>query len=295
MTRKANRDLCGIVLAGGEGKRFQSMIHRLREKGLGERSFDCAGTRSVLEHTFRRAEKLISPERVFTVVNRNHLEIPELEQQLSGRPTSTLVVQPENKGTGPELLLALMHVLQRFRDSTVVVFPSNHFFLEEDLFMGHVVLAGRAVARDPSLLVLLGMEPDRVQEEYGYIVPAARASSMVGLYGISRFVEKPSRSVAQELIRAGALWNMMVMVFRASALVDLVDREFPETFRHFRKISEAMGSALEDAAAEEAYGRLSPLDFSRDMLERLASRRSSRLRVFPVKGVHWGDGAQNIE
>jgi mannose-1-phosphate guanylyltransferase len=90
------------------------------------------GTRSMLEHTLHRAEKLIPRERVFTVINEAHLGFPEVKRQISQRRQRTVIVQPENKETAPGLLLPLMHVSKRYPNSTVVIFTSDHFVLEEE-------------------------------------------------------------------------------------------------------------------------------------------------------------------
>ena len=55
----------------------------------------------MLEH-LRPREKSISPERLFTVVGRNHLNYPEARRQLSARPEGTIVVQPETKRRRPD-------------------------------------------------------------------------------------------------------------------------------------------------------------------------------------------------
>jgi mannose-1-phosphate guanylyltransferase len=161
-------NLCGIVLAGGEGKRLQPLIHRLRGDILPKQFVNFVGDGSVLEHTFLRAEKLIPSDRIFTVANWAHLKCPEVRRQISSRPRGSVVVQPDNKDTGPGLLLPLM---------------------------SHVYLAYRAVERDPSRLVLLGIELDTPEPEYGYILPGEKLKTMVclGAFTISRFIEKPAR------------------------------------------------------------------------------------------------------
>jgi len=193
---------CGIVLAGGDGKRLQPFIDRLGGGGLPKQYMKFIGTRSMLEHTFQRAETLISPDHLFTVVNQDHLRFPDVKRQLSSRPHGNLVVQPENKETGPGLLLPLIHLHKRFPDSTVVVFPSDHFIEEPDLFMAHVELAFHAVERDPSRFILLGMEPSGAEPEYGYILPGRRLESLhlSGVCEVSKFVEKPNRPSANALI-----------------------------------------------------------------------------------------------
>src|ERR671922_552585 len=211
---------CGIVLAGGDGKRLQSLIDRLRGDGLPKQYMNFIGSRSMLEHTFQRAEKLISANHLFTVVNRDHLRFPDVRRQLSTRPAGNVVVQPENKETGPGLLLPLIHLIKRCPDSTVVVFPSDHFIEEADLFMVHVELAFRAVEREPSGLILLGMEPSGAEPEYGYILPGQLVESLLasGVREVSKFIEKPKPRSVRALILRGALWNTMVMVFKAEML-----------------------------------------------------------------------------
>jgi mannose-1-phosphate guanylyltransferase len=284
-----NVALCGIVLAGGEGKRLQSLIQRLRGDTLPKQFVNFIGEHSMLERAFLRAETLIPPNRIFTVVNWSHLKYPEVRRQISRRPKGSVVVQPEDKETGPGLLLPLMHLYKRYPESTVVIFPSGHFILEERIFMSCVHLAYRAVERDPSRLVLLGVEPDRPEPEYGYIVPSKKLIASPGIFAISQFVEKPAFDTAQELILRGGLWNTMVMVFRASTLLYLLCRHFSAIYARFQRIKEAIGSPFEKAVVQETYSGIDPVNFSRDMLQLFAKRHPSRFLALAVKGVSWSD------
>ena len=125
---------CGIILAAGEGNRLRSFVENLRGDALPKQYVNFIGKRSMLEHTLYRAQKMIPAERLFTVVSQNHLKYPEVTRQLMGWPVARIVEQPANKDTGPGLLLPLAHVYKLYPDSTVAVFPSDHFILEEDLF-----------------------------------------------------------------------------------------------------------------------------------------------------------------
>jgi mannose-1-phosphate guanylyltransferase len=60
---------CGIVLAAGEGKRLRSFVENLSGYALPKQYVNFTGKRSMLEHTFCRAQKMIPPERLFTVVS----------------------------------------------------------------------------------------------------------------------------------------------------------------------------------------------------------------------------------
>lgn len=281
---------CGIILAAGEGRRLQPFIRRLHGKDLPKQYVNFTGKRSMLEHTIHRAEKLIPSRRLFTVVGRHHLCHPEVDRQLAERPGGRVILQPRNKETGPGLLLPLMHLYKHYPESIVVVFPSDHFVLEEDLFMGHVDLALRAVERDPSRLVLLGVEPVGPEPEYGYILPIRpRRLRRRVVYEVSRFVEKPEARFARTLIRRGGLWNTMVIAFNAKTFLELACRVAPILHRSFQKILGAIGTPLEGKVVEEVYRALEPVNFSKGLLEALSAQYSSHLGVLPIQGVRWSD------
>jgi mannose-1-phosphate guanylyltransferase len=220
------------------------------------------------------------------------LKYPEARRQLSARPEGTIVVQPENKETGPGLLLPLMHLYKHYPESTVAVFPSDHFILEEDLFMVHVHLAFRAVEQDASRLVLLGVEPSGPEPEYGYIMPGKSPEDLLALDGIcdvSRFIEKPEPHLVQELILNGGLWNTMVMIFKAKTLLNDVYKVAPKLCESFERIGNAVGTPSASDVVEKVYRTIEPLNFSKGVLEVISRQKSSPLRVLAVRGVHWSD------
>jgi mannose-1-phosphate guanylyltransferase len=282
---------CGIVLAGGEGRRLQTFIYRLKGVNLPKQYVNFVGSHSMLERTFERAEKLILPDHLFTVVNQGHLQFPEVKQQLSSRPQGTVVMQPQNRETGPGLLLPLIYLSKRYPESTVAIFPSDHFIVEENLLMSHVEVAMRVVEWNPSRLVLLGVQPSEAETEYGYILPGERVENLhpLSVCEVSRFIEKPKRTSARELILKGGLWNTMIMVFKAKTMLDLVRIVSPRLFRLFNLIWQAIGTTGEKDVVEQAYRNMEPVNFSRGPLEAFSLHRPSPLWVLPVRGVQWSD------
>jgi mannose-1-phosphate guanylyltransferase len=289
---------CGIILAAGEGNRLRPFVEKLRGCTLPKQYVNFIGKRSMLEHTFYRAQKMIPAERLFTVVSRSHLRHPEVTRQLLNRPTACIVEQPDNRDTGPGLLLPLAHLDKRYPDSAVVVFPSDHFILEEDLFMAYVDQAFRIVEQDPAKVVLLGMNPSEAEPEYGYIVPGKKlhGSLVADTREVCRFIEKPERDVARELVSCGGLWNTLVMVFRAKTFLNAVSRIAPLLYGSFERIRRAVGTPLVGNLVKEVYQQMYPVNLSRGLLERLPLERPPPLCVLPVRGIHWSDwgSAQRI-
>ena len=281
---------CALVLAGGEGKRLRPFVHLLRGDLLPKQYVNFIGRRSMLEHTLDRAEKIASAQRVFTIINKSHFGFPDVRRQLTNRSPNTVIMQPENRETAPGILLSLLHISKYYPNSIVTVLPSDHFILEEEELLRYLKLAQLLVKHDPSRVVLLGIEPDREESEYGYIVPGLRLKRGANpLFQIASFVEKPDSESAQKLTRRSALWNTMIMVFKTNVMLELISDLSPTLFDMFRPVHDAIGTANEDATVEEIYQDLLPINFSREILERLVRNHAPRLVTFPVRNILWSD------
>lgn len=282
---------CGIVLAGGEGVRLREFIGQLRGKSLPKQYVNFIGTRSMLEHTFQRAERLIPAERLWVSITRHHLEYSEARLQLSKRPKGTVVVQPANKETAPGILLPLLYVYKRYPESAVVLFPSDHFILHEDIFAAYVDRAFHAVAQDSSRIVLLGAEPDEPIPDYGYLIPGVEIDqpSRDSIRTVELFIEKPAVAMAEKLIKTGALWNTAVLVAVGETLIEAFQQTLPELYDLLCPISELLGTPDERRALEEIYEKLKPINFSQSVLQELPYEHRRNLVVLLVRGVGWSD------
>jgi mannose-1-phosphate guanylyltransferase len=279
---------CGIVLAGGEGRRLQSFLHQFRTDDLPKQYVSLIGTRSMLQQTFQRAEKLIRKEHLFTVVCRDHLKYEDVRRQLSGRRQGTVIVQPANKETAPGLLLPLTYLYKHYPNATVIVLPSDHFILGQELFTKYLNFACRVVEADPSRFILLGMQPNEPETEYGYIVQGKERDDL-RINRVLRFIEKPERATAYEIIAKGGLWNTMIMVFKAKTLMDIVCATAWSLYRSFKRITDAIETPEERPVVEEIYKNIEPLNFSHGFLEVLPYSKTVHLSVLAVKGVYWSD------
>lgn len=283
----ATEHLWGIVLAGGEGQRLQSFIRSHLGSDRPKQFCTLVGTRSMLRHTLDRAEQVIPRDRLLTVVTRSHLHYAR--EELSDRPRSAIIVQPRNRDTGPGILLPLLHVARREPEAVVALFPADHFIIEEERFMTCVRNAAAWAAADPDRLVVLGVEPDRPEPEYGWIEAREVIGACGGdtFYMVKRFWEKPDLVTAQSLYLNGCLWNTLVLVGRASMLLRLFQELTPELYAPFEQLRPVLESSQEQEgrAVESLYAGLASVNFSRAIL----ARSPSRLVVIRAKGIYWSD------
>ncbi len=286
-----SRLIRGLVLAGGDGRRLQPYIEELKGEKLPKQFVNFVGRRSMVEHTFHRVERLIPANQILTVVSRQHLLHAEVRRQLANRPRETIVVQPSNKETGPGILLPLAFIHKRCPKAIVALFPSDHFILGEERFMKQVSFAIQAVEHDPSRIVLLAIQPHESEPEYGYVVPCESSDGLCrfGTRPVSAFIEKPKPELASELVMAGALWNTMTMVFKLDTLWKLVQRVQPALWANFRRILEAIGTPEEQQTINDVYEVLEPLNFSKQIIEKIADRYPQSISVLPVREIVWSD------
>jgi mannose-1-phosphate guanylyltransferase len=277
--------LWGIVLAGGDGRRMQSFIRAHFGRDRPKQYCTFFGTQSLVRQTLRRAEHLVPPERLLTVVTRPHL--PYAQAELADRPPGTVIVQPSNRDTGPGVLLPVLHVQQRDPEAIVALLPSDHYVLGEQRFMALVAAAAAFVSREPGRLVLLGAAPTQPEIDYGWIEVGDELGQAQGerLYQVLRFWEKPSLAQAQVLWRQGYVWNTMVVVGRAGLLRTLFYMLTPTLVHAFGRLRGVLGTPREADVLAEIYATLPPINFSQAIL----AASAPRLAVLPMEGVYWSD------
>jgi mannose-1-phosphate guanylyltransferase len=171
--------------------------------------------------------------------------------------------QPGDRGTAAGLLFGLLPVLTADPDGVVVVTPADHGVRNPGIFRQGIVDA-IAHAQHPGGVVIFGVEPDGPRDDYGWITPDP--THQVGrIQAVTSFVEKPAIETASRLLRSGAVWNSLVMVARAEALLDLCRRQqgpMTAMFQH----ALALPSTARHAFLAAAYPAIAARDFSRDVL-----------------------------
>jgi len=271
----------GVILAGGDGTRLLPLTRRITGDDRPKQFCSILGNETLLRQTLRRLARLGLRREPLLVLTRTHERF--YADELAGIPPSRLLIQPSNQGTAPAILYSLLRLSAMDPNAAVAFFPSDHHFSDDEAFIGHIDSAYSAVAFRPELVILLGIQPDSPEVEYGWIEPGIPLGGSVpnSVCRVSRFWEKPHRTLAVELIARGCLWNSFVMVGHVRSFLNLIRRALPRLFEAFESIRSLIATKSEKAALLDLYRAIPASSFSQGVL----SVQPTGLAVLRASGI----------
>lgn len=118
-----------IIMAGGIGSRFWPVSRNAKPKQF----LDIMGSgKSFLRETFDRFAKIIPAENILIVTSAQYKEM--VMQQLPDVLEEHVLLEPFRRNTAPCIAYATYKLLQKNPDASVVVAPSDHLILNEEIF-----------------------------------------------------------------------------------------------------------------------------------------------------------------
>ena len=268
-----------VVLAGGDGQRLRGALVRGRQVDRPKQFCRFSEAESLLERTLQRARRVADSSRIVVAVREDHR--CWWPSQLNQLPGENVLAQTDNRGTAVAILHALVHVLRKDSNPTVVILPSDHGVAVETVLLESIGLAARVAKRSRKHLVLLGAAPEHPETEYGWILPKGEITA--GARDVERFVEKPEPRLAAELLAAGALWNTFVCASSGQALLELYEKSQPLMLHRYLDVLAAQDA--DQLAGRTLFRALPCVDFGRDVLQSAAGH----LRVLRVPPCGWTD------
>jgi mannose-1-phosphate guanylyltransferase len=130
----------------------------------------------------------------------------------------------------------------------------------------------------------VGIQPTRPETGYGYI----RSGEVIGtqLFHVERFVEKPSREVAETMVQSPEyLWNAGMFVWTVAAFFRELEehgQDYLAAFAEYR--NERKNGEPSRATAEQAFAKAPAISIDYALLE-----KSRKVAVVPGSSFGWND------
>lgn len=261
-----------VILAGGVGSRFWPLSTPARPKQL----LPLISATPMLSDTLDRMSTLAPAERTLVLTNASLCDaVRALAPSL---PAGNVIAEPRPAGTCAALAWAARTIAARSGDDAVMLCVHADWAIDDVAGYRSTLLAAADLAWREHALVTIGIVPSRPDPGFGYIQPGERVGSAADAsseaYKVARFVEKPTRERAAQMVEDGYLWNSGIFAWRVGDLLDEIRTHTPE-------VQPALDAAGDDVAAFFATVQSVAIDVG--VLE-----RSDRVLVIPGR-FGWDD------
>lgn len=263
----SNHYFC-VIMAGGIGARFWPMSRTAHPKQF----IDILGTgETLIRQTYNRFAKICPAENIYIVTNEAYLDL--VLQQIPEMKAEQVLLEPSRRNTAPCIAYANYRILERDPEAVIVVAPSDHIILKEDIFLETIKSALQAASQHDWLLTL-GIRPSRPDTGYGYIqfVEGTVYPEDPHIRKVKTFTEKPNLDLAITFLKCGDfLWNSGIFIWSLSGIMKAFRQYLPEVDILFEKGNGIYGTAEEKAFIAETYTISTSISIDYGIMEKAAN------------------------
>ena len=235
--------LCALIMAGGKGTRFWPLSTEEKPKQF----LNLIGEETMIQMTVNRIKPIIPIERVFVCTGEMYVDL--VKEQLPELPEQNIIVEPEGRNTAPCIALSAFVIKKYYKDTNMIVLPSDHLISDEDEFRNVIKNADEFVKENKKAIITLGMEPTRPETGYGYIRYSKDEKEINNhkIIKVDAFVEKPNKEKAESYIKEGNyLWNGGMFIWSADNILNQIERYSNDTYKALKDIETVANEEIQE-------------------------------------------------
>jgi mannose-1-phosphate guanylyltransferase len=257
-----------IIMAGGVGSRFWPMSRTAHPKQF----IDILGTgSSLIQQTYQRFMGVCPPENVFVVTHELYKD--QILEQLPELKEDQVLLEPFRRNTAPCIAYAAYKIFQKNPAANLVVAPSDHLILKEEVFRDKIRTALKA-AEENDWLITLGIKPSRPDTGYGYIQFDRHSDDKryQDLHKVKTFTEKPSHELAVTFIESREfLWNSGIFIWSLKSILKAFHKHLPEIDAIFKKGKDDYFTTNEPKFIRDTYTVCKSISIDYGIMEKAAN------------------------
>lgn len=239
-----------VIMAGGIGARFWPMSNSKTPKQF----LDILGEgRTLIQKTFDRFTKVCPKENIYVVTNAAYHDITK--EQLPDIQEDQIILEPMRRNTAPCIAYANYKIKAKNPNAVIVVAPSDHNIIKEDVFLTVIEQGMQAVSENDWLLTI-GIRPSSPNTGYGYIQYNEDQADPKNpsIYSVKMFTEKPELEMAKSFVNSGDfLWNAGIFMWSLKSIQSAFEKYLPEVDSLFKQGEFQYNTPNEYAFVERIY------------------------------------------
>lgn len=235
--------LTALIMAGGKGTRFWPLSTEEKPKQF----LNLIGEETMIQMTVNRIKPIIPIERIFVCTGEIYVDL--VKEQLPELPKRNIIVEPEGRNTAPCIALSAMVIDRYYKNSNMVVLPSDHLINDEEEFRNTLLAADSFIEEKDEAIVTLGMNPSRPEVGYGYIKYSDEVlkSNDFRVIKVDSFIEKPNLDTAKKYLREGNyLWNGGMFIWSINNVINQIKMYSPNTYNALINVMEVSEDKLQE-------------------------------------------------
>jgi mannose-1-phosphate guanylyltransferase len=257
-----------VIMAGGIGARFWPMSRTTHPKQF----IDILGTgETLIQQTYQRFSRIIEKDNIFIVTNESYKDL--VLKQIPGIREEQILCEPSRRNTAPCIAYANYRILEKNPEAKIVVAPSDHIILKEEIFLENIKTALEAVTENDWLLTL-GIRPSRPDTGYGYIqfIDGSPYPKDTQLRKVRTFMEKPNYELAQTFLQCGDfLWNAGIFIWSLKSIMKAFNEFLPEVDVLFSKGKGIYGTQEEADFIRDTYSLCTSISIDYGLMEKASN------------------------
>ncbi len=269
-----------IILAGGSGKRLWPISRQSFPKQFSK----IVGQKSLFQECIDRfsSSSTVKFSDLVVVTNSEFRFIVEEQLKTAGVNRASVLLEPQGKNTAPAILAACLYLkLKRKENNHILIAPADHLISKKEQFLEALSESIKVVNNEN--IITFGIQPTRAETGFGYLQVEKELGK--GLYQIKRFVEKPNKELAQEMIGTKKyFWNSGIFLASLQKMERLYKSQVPEMFN-------AVKFSVENGQSDLGFFRLEKKSWDTcDMISIDYAIMENIKNIFAVKlKVGWND------
>ena len=268
-------NICALIMAGGKGTRFWPLSTEEKPKQF----LNLVGEKTMIQMTVDRILPMIPIEKIFVCTGEKYIDL--VKEQLPNLPERNIIVEPEGRNTAPCIALSALVIERYYKDSTMVVLPSDHLIRDESEFRSIIIRGAKFLEENKEGILTLGMKPDRPETGYGYINYGKDIE--LGIKEVNKFVEKPNLELAENYLREGTyLWNGGMFLWKTGHILNEIKKYVPSIYEALHNLASVNEEEIQ-VYINNNYSKTDSISIDYAVLE-----KSEKIFVIPSE-IGWDD------